>query len=588
MDTATDTPPPLRFASFELDIRSRELRTGAKRIRLQEQPFEILRLMLERPGVVVTREELCRRLWPSGTFVDFEHSLNAAVKRLRAALGDDAEHPRFVETLPRRGYRFIAAVNGSASSTSSAPAPVIARHVAARIRLAVLPFSNLGEDSAQEYFSDGLTEEMIAQLGELCRGRIGIIARWSSMVFKGSLQRAREIGEALGAHYLLEGSVRCEGDRVRITARLIETASETHMWSETYERHLTDYLSVQTEVAARISRSLAMELVTDARESTPRPDAAAYQTYLKGRYFWNKPGDQGLGQAISFFEQAVAQAPSFAGAHSALARAWVARAEYYHDVPRTLLAKAQASAIRALDLDSDLSEAHMALADVQRMLTWDWDAAEASYLHAITINPSYESGHRAYAVMLAALGRTADAIREAERARELDPLCLTVNLSDAWVRYTCGDYDRVIERCCHTIDMDGSNVAARRMLGAAYLQAGDHAMALAAFESALASVEPDPVMLAWLAHAQAVTGNCAAAAALIASLRTLAAHRYVPSYHLALAHVGVGDIDAAFDALDQAYLDRDPVLAHVAVEPRFESLRSDARYERLTRRLNLT
>ena len=221
----------LRFASFELDCRSRELREGARRVRLQEQPFEILRLMLEHPGDVVTREELRHRLWPEGTFVDFEHSLNAAIKRLRAALGDDADHPRFVETVPRRGYRFIAPVAATSGAGGRCP-----KRLRRGLAWPCCRSVNLSDDSAQEYFSDGLTEEMIAQLGTLCRGRLGVLARWSSMVFKGSLQRAREVGEALRADYLLEGSVRREGARVRITARLIETRDETQLWSETYER----------------------------------------------------------------------------------------------------------------------------------------------------------------------------------------------------------------------------------------------------------------------------------------------------------------------------------------------------------------
>jgi TolB-like protein len=210
------------------------------------------------------------------------------VKRLRAALGDDAENPRFVQTLPRRGYRFIAPLLGPQAVE---PAPV----AAPRVRLAVLPFTNLS-DSAQEYFTDGLTEEMIAQLGQLCRGRIGVIARWSSMVFKGTTSRTREIGQALRADYLLEGSVRREGDRVRITARLVETAGETHLWAETYERDLVDCLSVQSDVAQRIARSLTMELMPDARVggSTVTGDPEAYQAYLKARYYWNLPGDEGV------------------------------------------------------------------------------------------------------------------------------------------------------------------------------------------------------------------------------------------------------------------------------------------------------
>jgi TolB-like protein len=245
MDALINSDATLRVGSFELDVESREIRTGSRRVRLQEQPFEILRLMLEHPGAVVTRDELRGRLWPDGTFVDFDHSLNAAIKRLRSALGDNAENPRFVETLPRRGYRFI----GGREMDGDKPGDGVPR-------VAVLPFSNLSEGDSQEYFTDGLTEETIAQLGQRCRGRMGVIARWSSMVFKGSTRGSREIGQALHAHYLLEGSVRREGDRVRVTASLVETASETHLWSESYERHLTDCLHVQSDIAARIAESL--------------------------------------------------------------------------------------------------------------------------------------------------------------------------------------------------------------------------------------------------------------------------------------------------------------------------------------------
>src|SRR5215213_1026778 len=242
----------LHFESFELDVRSRELRKGKNRIRLQEQPFEILRLMLERAGDVVTRQELQQRLWPDGTFVDFEHSLNAAVKRLRAALGDDADNPKFVETLPRRGYRFIAPLQRAEADR--------VERAGTCPRLAVLPFSNLSDDSTQEYFSDGLTEELIAQLGPLCRGRVAVIARRSSMVFKGTLQRASEIADVLQATFLLEGSVRRDGHRVRITVRLIEGATETELWSDTHDRTVNDWLTVQADVAAHVARSLMVEL----------------------------------------------------------------------------------------------------------------------------------------------------------------------------------------------------------------------------------------------------------------------------------------------------------------------------------------
>ena len=575
MDTRT-----VRFGSFELDVRLRELRTGSTRVRLQEQPFEILRLMLEHPGDVVTREQLRQRLWPAGTYVDFEHSLNAAVKRLRAALGDDADNPRFVETLPRRGYRFIANLNGAE--------PIAPAAKSTRLRLAVLPFANLSEDPAQEYFSDGLTEEMIAQLGSVARGRIAVIARWSSMAFKRTTQRAREIGETLRVDYLVEGGVRCAGDRVRITARLVETAGETHLWSDAYERDLTDCLAVQTEVAARIARSLAMEL-TPSVEPKPPCDSGAYQTYLKGRYYWNKPFDDGVKEAIVCYQRALDVSPSFGAAHAALARAHVCRAEFYHGLPRQALKEAEASALQALAIDSTLYEAHLALGDVRRMQDLDWSSAEASYAQAIAHNPSYESAHRAYGMSLSVQGRHAEAIRASERACELDPLCLVVGTTAGWARYAAGDFDAAIDHCRNTIDMDPEFMPARRVLAAAYLQAGRPAEALAELESAvsLADGDSDPTLLAWLAHAKAVTGHVRDAAALIARAWALERERYVPRYHLAMAYVALEDIDTAFELLDQAWLDRDPAVAGVNVEPRFEPLRADRRYRELLERLNL-
>ncbi len=572
----------LRFGSFELDVRMRELRTGSTRVRLQEQPFEILRLMLERPGDVVTREQLRQRLWPAGTYVDFEHSLNAAVKRLRAALGDDADNPRFVETLPRRGYRFIARLD------EAEPLLQPARSAAPLPRLAVLPFSNLGEDPAQDYFSDGLTEEMIAQLGAVLRGRVGVVARWSSMVFKGTTRRAREIGETLRVDFLVEGSVRREGDRVRITARLVETAHETTLWSEVFDRELTDVLLVQTDVAACVARSLAMEL-TPARDRRADCGPAAYQAYLKGRYYWNKPFDEGVLEAISFYQRALEASPSFGAAHAALARAHVCRAEYYHVLPRLGLKDAEASASHALAIDPTLYEAHLALGDVRRMHDLEWSAAEASYRQAIVHNPSYEAVHRAFGMLLSVQGRHAEAIRAAERACELDPLCLVVGTTAGWTRYVAGDFGAAVDHCRNTIDMDPEFMPARRVLAAAYLQSGRQAEALSELESAvsLAEGDPDPLLLAWLAHAKAVTGNHREAAAIIARTRALEQERYVPPYHLALAYVGLGRVDEAFEMLDQAWLDRDPAVASVNVEPRFEPLRGDRRYEDLLSRLRL-
>ena len=586
-----------RFGTFEVDVRARELRKGGIRIRLQDQPFEILAVMIERPGEIVTRDELRERLWPAGTFVDFEHSLNAAIKRLRSALGDDADNPRFVETLHRRGYRFIAAVEAEAEVEGEPvrnlhvvrpPAKPIADNFA--IRLIVLPFANISNDPAQEYFSDGLTEEMITQIGRLCPGRLGVIARTSSMLFKRSTKSASEIGRELSADYLLEGSVRGNGDRVRITAQLIDTRTEVHLWVETYDRSLGETLNVQTEVAGHIARSLAMELVPDQVDvigrATPRR-TEAYQAYLKGRYHWNRGSLEGVRSAISYYERAIELDPDFAASHSAMARARISLANNSKQPARALLEQAKASALRAIELDPGISDAHLALAEIRRTLEWEWRSAEDAYRTAIALSPSCESAHRFYAQFLAAMLRFGEAKSEADRACDVDPFCLVVTTSAAWVRYAAGEFASAVDRSRQVLDMDASYVPARRLLGAALLGAGKSDEAVAELTAAAGPDGEDAISLAWLAHAKALTGERHEAEALMARLASNAPGVYVPRYHLAIAHTGLGNRDAAFALLATACADREPAVVNLKVEPRFDPLRRHARYGALLRQLRL-
>jgi TolB-like protein/Tfp pilus assembly protein PilF len=466
-------------------------------------------------------------------------------------------------------------------------------------RLAVLPFSSLSEDGCDEYFTDGLTEEMIAQLGQMGRGRIGVIARWSSAMFKETRLRAREVGQALKADYLLEGSVRREGDRVRITARLIQAADETHLWAETYERNLTECLSVQADVAARIAQSLSVELApaapAPAQESAA--SASAYQEYLRGRFHWNnywnmrgdvRPGyDACFDQALGAFSQALVLDPDFAPAHAMTARVHIGRAEFYLDQPRRALEIARGSAKRAMELEPGFAEAHLALGDVRRMLEWDWRGAELAYAQAIALNPSQENAHRRYSVLLACLSRRAEAIKEAERACEMDPLCLIVGASSALVQYLVGEYHGAVERCRRTMDLDPQFLPALRLLAAANLQLGRTRDAVEALEAVHAAAPHDPIATAWLAHAKAVTGDRTGALDRLAHLRKLDRSRYLPPFHIALAYAGLGDADEAFAALEKATVDGDPALAFIAAEPRFEPLRSDPRYTRLVDLLGL-
>jgi TolB-like protein len=574
-----------RFGRFELDSRTRELRKDGVRLRLQEQPFAVLALMLAHPGELLTRDELRDQLWPEGTFVDFEHGLNAAIKRLRSVLGDNAERPRFVETLHRRGYRFIARVermNGLGGSYEVAAAGE------AKQRLAVLPFTHLGEASGPESFASGLTEELITQLGRLCADRLGVIARSSCARVTRADRTIREIADALHAHYIVEGTVRADADRVRITAQLIEAHGETQLWADSFERPMTDSLLVQADVATRIVRSVAVELLPDR---APAPSSGtrhleAHQNYMKGRYHWQRPGYDGLHECLMYLQRAVALDPGFAAAHAVLARVTAAAADYHAKEPRPTLDAAEASAAKAIAIDPLQADAHLALAEVRRSRDWNWDGAEDAYRRTLTIDPSHDAALRLYGLFLGARGRMGQAALLIDRACEIDPLCLVANTSAAWVRYINRHYEDAVDRCLHTIDMEADFLPSHRLLAAAKLQMGDVDGSVRYLDS-LPSIHHDPTTLAWLAHAVGVAGDRARATTILRELDEMSAVRYVSAYHRAIGWTGVGDFDTAFALLSRAYEERDPSLMHVASEPRFDVLRSDARFAHATACLKL-
>ncbi len=568
----------MQFGGVEVDMRLREVRRGDDAVRLQEQPYQLLALMLDRPGDVVTREDIRQRLWPDGTSVDFEHSVNAVVKRLRAVLGDDAAQPRFVETLPRVGYRFIGTLARADAALRPPPAP--------RPRLVVLPFMNLTGDPSHDHFIDGFTEELIAQLGHRCANRVGVLARTSAMLYKDARRGAADIGEALRVDYLVEGSVRVGGTCVRITAQLIETRGETHLWAHSYDREYVDCLTVQSEVAAEIARTVQRELFPPAPAVAPTRLPGAHEAYLTGRFHWNRPGPTGLRTAVTYFDQALAIDPAFSRAHSSRARAYLSLAEHYVMEPGEALRIAREAADRALALDPDDGDALVVLGEARRVMDHDPPGARAAFERAMALNPSADAAHRYYAWFLGVRRLGPDAIAAADRAFSLDPLCIVMQTSAADVRYFARDYEGALSRSRHALDMEPESERAMRSAAAVLVQLGRAEEAVATFdavpERALSSAA-----LAVKGCALAAAGNVDKARAMARRLERAGRDRVVSPYHFAALHTALGDADAAVAQLERACTAGDPWLDAVGVDPRFTALHGDARLHAIRARLRL-
>ena len=627
----------LCFGSFEVDVASGELRRQGLKIRLQDQPFRLLVLLLDRAGDVVTREEVREKLWPADTYVDFDHSLNTAVRKLREALGDSAESPRYVETLARRGYRFIAPVapRGSAPVAHPADADVVsvlpspaarlstsARRLlmlaivvaicaaalvaywvvprqgpttqsARRLTLAVLPFDNLSGDADQEYLSDGLTEEMITQLGRLEPDRLRVLARSSTWKYKQAERDIGRIRRELGADYVLEGSLRLAGERVRVTAELVQVDDQSQVWTATYDRDLGDVLIVQSEVAEAVARTIAVTLTPDAqaRLARDRPvHADAYQDYLRGRFFLNRRTEAALRQALRYFHKAIAADPGYASAYSGLADCyWLLGATSVVGglPPRQAMPEAKAAALKALQIDGTLAEAHASLAEVNLLYDWDLAASEKEFRRALELDPNYTAAHHWYSHCLLALGRTEESLAESKRALELEPLSLVVGTHLGWHYLYARQYDQAIEQFRKTLELDPAFPQGQRSAAWAYLQKGMHSEAIAALRAALNSLGRDPEIEGELGYALGVAGRRAEALAMLEGLRHLSATRYVSPYSVALVHAGLGDRDQALAWLDKAYAERSDYMPYLNLEPMLDGLRSDPRFAALVARVGL-
>ena len=635
-----------RFGPFELRVQTRELYKHGLKLKLRPQGYQVLALLLEHAGACVTREELQKRVWPSNTFVDFENGVNSAIKQLRASLNDSAAEPRYIETLPKLGYRMIAPVeyeadapgarataaeeeSGGAKVVGEAAAPIAARPAhsrkqqwvaavcvlgfvcvvallkwprahptpqraapAGRIMVAVLPFENLTGDRTQDYFSDGLTEEMIAQLGRLDPKEFGVIARTSVMHYQHSPEKVDQIGSELGVQYVLEGSVRRDSDKVRINAELIEVAGQRQLWAQQYDRELTNLLVVQAEIAREISDAIQLTLGSPERsESVRQPTLTpqAYQAYdlcLKGLYFWNKRNVPGFQQAIEYFQQAIAKDPNYAPAYAGLANSYALMPGYALAPASKYMPKAREAALRALQIDDNLPEAHVALALILENYDWDWSTAEKEYRRAIELNPNYATAHQWYAEFLMWQGRFDEALRESENARRLDPLSLIIATDRGSIFYFSRQYDRAIEQFQSVREMDPS-FARVHLVTDAYVQQGRFAEALADLEESRRTSGDGIGSSSKLVYLYGRMGQKDKAQAEMRKLEAENRRQPVDPGVMALAYLGVGNKDAALGSLEKAFVQRSNLLTALKVEPVYDPLRDDPRFQELLRRVGL-
>jgi TolB-like protein/DNA-binding winged helix-turn-helix (wHTH) protein/Tfp pilus assembly protein PilF len=660
MDVTAHPAKLIRFGVFEIDLEAAEVRKQGRKIKLQEQPFQILLLLLEHRGGLVSRDELKRRLWPDDTFVDFDHSLNTAVMRLREALGDSPENPRFIETVPKRGYRFITPIDvvaapilertvqqyveaptlESAMITSARGVPEESAHdseveelkkrpkgfqkiikktgiiaagaalilgIAAysihevnaskaksqRITsLVVLPLENVSGDRDQDYFADGMTDELIAHLAKIRSLRI--ISRTTAMAYKDNHKSLSEIARDLNVDGVVEGTVLRAGNRVRITAELVQVSTDRQIWAESYESPVGDILILQGQVASAIVNQISVQLTPEDQKrlaSSPRPvSPEAYEDYLKGRYYWNKRSDEGISRAIEYFEAATKKDPNYALGYAGLA-------DCYSVVGSTIVGtmppaeaglKAKAAAQKALEIDSSLGEAETSLASVRFNYDWDWPAAASGFQRAIELNPSYATAYQRYSLYLMAMGRAQESVEEINLARQLDPLSLSIDFSLGWRLYMARHYDQAFEQLRNTLEMDPNFALAHLVLGETYEQQGNYPQAIEQLQRATAISPNSPLMLAGLGHAYGGAKRTAEARAVLNQLMEQSKKQYVAPFYVALVYAGLSENEKAMDWLEKAYEDRSNGLVFIKVDPELDTLRSNSRFKELQSKMHLS
>jgi TolB-like protein/Tfp pilus assembly protein PilF len=454
--------------------------------------------------------------------------------------------------------------------------------------LAVLPFEDLSGDEEQEYFSDGLTDEMIAQLARLNPQRLGVIARTSAMKYKHADISVDVIGRQLGVSYILEGSVRRSANRVRVTARLVQVSDQSPLWAQSYDRDLGDMLVLQSDLAYSIASEIRVQLTPQERirRANPRPvDSGAYEAYLKGRYFWNRRTRESLGKSIRCFEQAIEIDPGYAPAYAGLADAHLTQLDYNHLPPRDAFAVANHAVLHALRLDDTLAEPHTSFGHL-RMHQFDWQSAEHQFTRAIELNPGYGTAHYYYGNLLAAFGRFDQALAEANRALEVDPMSATTRQNRLFILYLARRYDEGLEGVDETLDIDPTYTALYYYVGQVYERQGEYQRAIEAFRKVSPTHKPSTVLAA-IGHAFAMAGNRGEAIEVLKQLEEVSTREYVSAYDRALLCVALGETSQAFALLSKAYDDYSSFLPFLNVDARLDGVRSDPRFRALVERINV-
>ena len=574
----------IHLGQFVLDISRYALTCAGKPVRMERIPMDLLILLVRENGRLVSRDEIIDRLWGKDVFFDTDNGINTAIRKIRRALGENPEKPQYIETVQGKGYRFKGAtdtVTGIGSSQVDTGRP--------RIMLAVLPFENLSGDPDQEYFSDGLTEETIMRLGKMSLCGLGIIARTSSMAYKHSDKSVLRIGQELSVDYVLEGSVRREAGRVRVTVQLIRVSDQIHLWAENFDRPSQSILDIHSEVGSAIAAQVKLELTPEGERqlrSVRNVAPQAYDYYLHGRYHWERLTFPEMQKATEYFRKATERDPEFAMAFSGLADSLMSLPINSDVAPKDAFPEAKAAITRALALDQDSAEAHNSEAAIKFWFDWDFEGAEAAARRAVSLNSNYSLAHLYLAHVLSNVGRHDEALHAIQQALVLDPFSLIANAMYGQFLYQAGRIEESIDKLLATLEMESRFWIAHICLAKTYEQKGMYAEALQACENAWNFSGGNTEALSIAGYVQAVAGNKTKAESKVQEMLQRKKERYVPPYNLALVFAGLGQTESAQHWLQQAFEDRDVHMTFLR-DHKWDSMRGNPQFQRIVERVGL-